>query len=278
MALTAAQFVTITDKYARIHQALRGSLGLNAGTGQGKVLAPNIADDWGASKAYRELETIILATADSDLILNLLPGISTATIGDVARMNDAIAYSFLWPRLRDLDARCAAAGLTGVTDIRSFATYYNTSVGGPYNALVCSQFSDLYFLCFSGALIGASNIYALAISDMGQKTVAGAFMAGTAVNSSNFAGAARSQITTTGITGTGVVTVTGSARTSAGVVTAGRTFDSANVTGNGTFLLTPTVAGDILVSVSDITIPGGISAGTVVVNGLLPAGRVNPPV
>jgi hypothetical protein len=104
--------------------------------------------------------------------------------------------------------------------------------------------------------------------------VGSAFVVGTAVNTALYGGVARCEVVTTSFAGSSVtVTVTGTND----LGNTGRTW-TATVAANGSVVLTPGVSTDLLVSVSGITIPGGMTAGTVTVQGLPPAGRTDPPV
>lgn len=268
--ITAAQFVSYTDKLARYYLAYKGTVGTGYGLGDSSQV---LGSDWGASLAARQLENLVIATGDGDQI-TALQGAFRLLEGGFARF----LPSLLSRPMIILGQDCRKAAVApGVGTIDKFAGYYNIGAGGPYTALLCPDFATTYSLATSGGALSASNVYSPNIASMYQQVIGGASTPGTAVTTASYAGAGLAQLQVSGFTGaSGLVTVTGSARLANGTIAAGHTF-TATVAANGNFTLAPTVAGDLLTSVSSVSAAVAILTGTLIVACLPPAGRSNPP-
>ena len=273
-ALTAPGFLALTDKLAAAYLALLGSMATGNGLGTGD---PNIANDWGYSSKIRSYQTLILAAQDPDQSTSLLPNVTRAVAQAPV---SALASALLYPLMSDLARFCAKAKLPAVLDMATFAQYYNTSVGGAYNALVAPEFAALYAILYPGVAFPASGVYSPAVANLAQRSVGGAFLAGSVIDPAKYAGAATLTATVSASTFTspGAITLTGTARASDGSIQTARTFTTGTVSGNGTVPLAASVAGDLLLSASSLTLPSGMTAGTIIVSGGVPAGRVSPPV
>ena len=282
MALTALQFVAFIDKMTAASLAAIGTSGSGYGDGD-RSLAQSA--DYGVSRKVRDALSIQLGWGDYD--------INNAMSRSVHDMQNSANYQTdlrtrFGPALSALSTACAAAGLAfpsaaKVSTIQDFATYFNTSTGGPFNALLPPDFGTLYAYGqglsntdppAAGNLPLPTNVYSPVIPTMFTYAVTGAGTgtptAGTAVDTTKYAGAAVSTATMTGFAGASdTVTVTGTALTAAGASTAGRTFTVA-IGANGKYDLVPTVTGDILQSVSAVAAGNNITGGTIVIAGDLP--------
>ena len=220
--------------------------------------------------------TQILDYEDADRSLNLLGG--AESLKDEASYL-AISESSFADLFVALKKDCVDADLDDVTDVDSFLEYYNIGDGGPWNALMAPAFRTLYN-AVTGKELSATNAYPAAIASMATRSitdsVAGTFTAGTVVDPLLYAGAARATATVSGAAGTGTITVTATVRTATGTTVTGRVFTCANT--NGAQTLVPAVTGDLILTVTGISFSAGITAAAVVVNGLIPSGRTNPPV
>lgn len=266
MALSSTAFVAFIDKLTAGYLAAVGTSGSGFGLGD-RTLSDGAA--FGADKKARDLVAAVIATGDADTIEALLkPSRATGKAASAQAWASNGANQFL----SALEALCGAAGLVGVTNINSFATYYNTGAGGPSAALLPPDFATIFPLVFPGGTLSPANLYSPPITNIAQKTVGGGVVAGTAINAA-YGGAGKPTLVVTGFTGAAdTVTVTGANQAGQ----AGRTW-TASVTGNGTVTLVPTVATDLLATVTGITIGALITAGTVVVGAAAPAGRAYPP-
>lgn len=273
MPMTPTLLTTLTDLLAGGFLALKGDS--TSGKGAGDSTLP-LTSDWGLSRASRDFQAAVLASGDLVLINSLLDPNS-----DFVKNTNAasLSSSYLYAEMLKLAARCNAAGLTGVVDIATFAAYYNSGAGGPANCLLAPEFDLLYQALYRGVSVGAGNLYAPTQANMGQRSVAGALAPGSAISPTSYAGAALSIVLVSSYAsgaGGNTLTVTGTARDASGTVQASRTF-TASVTGNGTQPLSPTTGGDLLLSVTGITLPASMTAGTAVVIGMVPSGRPSPP-
>ena len=224
------------------------------------------------SSKLDDLMALVLATADYGVESNLADAINA--MKNVASPTQ-IAGDKMRGILTAMDAKCKAVGLTGVSDLETYCDYYNKGTGGPYTCLLPPAFYDL-FMAVKKVAPSPWNLYAAAASAIGAKTVGSGFVDGSSVDNTKYAGFARVQAVGSGITGSGLVTLTGVARDASGAVQTNRTW-TVTVTGNATFDLVPTIAGDICLDATNLTIAADISAGTVTINGLIPVGRTNPP-
>lgn len=274
--ISAAAFVAHTDKLAAVYLAILGTAASGFGCGDGNA---TLAADWGYSKKSREYEQLVLTSGDRDLINALLSNASQAVDNAPAA---SLAYSLLYPRLYGIDRLCAASGLTGVTGIVSFASYYNTGAGGPWASLLSPEFAALYAICFPGNTVPAVSVYAPPDVNMGSRSVGGALVLDAPLDEIAYAGAARAQVTVAGSTwgapGFGTVEVVGRARTALGTVASGRSFTRTGVPFDGAYYLDPVVAGDLLIEVTDIILPPAMTAGSVTITTHAPLGRTSPPV
>ena len=263
---------------AAAYIATRGTVGSGYGVGDESLA---IGSDWGLSRKIRDLQALLFTAlpsglAASDLALTLLPNTNTA----VQKSGTALCKLLFRDLFNGLKQVCYQAGISGVTDVDSFSAYNNTGAGGPYAALMAPEFLTLYNIVY-GKNPSATNVYAPAVSSIGTVVVVASTPGSPGslnpIDTSTYAGAAVANVVVTGFAGTtAIITVTGQARTSSGTLVSSRTW-TVSVTGNGTFTLVPTIAGDLVTSVTSMAVAAGITAGTFAIGCAVPAGRTDPP-
>jgi hypothetical protein len=269
--MTATDFTDMTDLFAKAWLRIRGD-GTTYGGGAGPSVA--IGSDWGISKTLRDLESTINTIGEYEITSSMLGPLRAA---QVASSNDVFARSVLGPSLAAFSGMAYLQGLSSVYDLPSLTRFFNTGAGGPWSALHAPEFGTLYLACSGSNLPASYCLYAPAGVTLASRVVGSSMVAGTAVDDTLYAGAGKADAVVTGWGGTsGVLTVTGVARpsTSSESITpiSGRTF-SATVSGNGTIVLMPSVSGDLLLSVSAIAPPAGMSSGTITIQTAVPTGR-----
>jgi len=276
--LTAPLVVSLTDKFAAICLAANvppvgtttthTSLGIGGKSFLGLANRESAAD-YGAHYKAAQLTDLMVSSGDLQT--------ESALVAAAYALENALAWELilspsLQAFLNNLNAAAALSGITGVTSLDSFASYFNTGVGGIFVCQFAPDFQKIYNLIFPGAHLTPANVYSPPVANFGTLVIGTGFTAGAGVNTSLYGGVNNCQITATGVTGTGLVTVTGLNQSGA----AARNW-TATVTAAGVFALTPVVPTDLLQSVTGIAAAVGLTAGTLVVNGLTPAGRTSPP-
>ena len=162
-----------------------------------------------------------------------------------------------------LAAMCKASG-NSVSNIDTFCTYWNAVHSGAGNqAPLPPDFRTLHYDVF-GVYPSAGNVYSPAITTVATKIVGSTFTAGTAVDTTKYAGGVP-HLVVTNLTGSDVVTATG---TNQYAVT-GHTW-TVTPTMNGEYSLLPGTTGDLLVSVQSIGVGGSLTVGTLVVKIVVP--------
>jgi hypothetical protein len=285
MGLSSANFVSYTDKLAAAMLTCVPQLGVATGSttpgfGDSGIVKGN-ASDYGMLRKLRDLEDLLLtgSPADSNTVNAMLSSIRNAP--NVVPLQKQLPAT-LGGILSALSNACNAAGLTGVTNINTFASYYNTGAGAPWNALVCPDFNTLFYYCNNNTNLTNTNVYfevlqgATYTNGLAKLVVSGAvFTDGVAINNTKYAGGF-GQVTVSGFAGTSdTVTVTGSWRKTDGTTATGN--GTATVAGNGTVTLTPPFANALLLDVTAITAGANITAGTIYAEAKRPTGRTYPP-
>jgi hypothetical protein len=280
-ALSAANFVSLTDKLTAWWNT---GLGTDA-SGYGLRTAGATAGAYQKAADYRDL--LAATIHDPDYNAKLSAGaLKFVTDTDAVNVLGNIAGP---DALTPLEVFAGQAGLSAVTDIASFATYYNVGAGGAWNALLAPDFASLYYawkqayppntVCYFEVLQGSTYTNGLGkfvVSGAG----AGTFTDGVAIpyNSAgvaNFAGGF-GQVKWSGATGSGTITVAGVWMKTDGTVASGN--GTVSLSGaSGTGVLTPPFTNALLLDVTNITIAAGITAGTLYAEAKRPTGRTNPP-
>jgi hypothetical protein len=193
---------------------------------------------------------------------------------------DAAAYvaSVLQTEYSALAALCTASGITGVSSMDTFCTYYNVGAGGPWAALLSPDYRTLYGIFNNDTYPTAYNVYfevlqgATYANGLRSLAVGGAQTAGQDIDSAKYAGGF-GQIKWAGATGSGTVTVTGTWRKTDGTLRTAAAGTAALSGATGTAVLTPPAANELLVLVTGIAVDAGITAGTIYAEAARPAGR-----
>lgn len=273
-AITAANVVALTDKLTAHYLRALGTGANGLGTVGDTTRAYDAADD---------LVALVLALADADQVLSLL-----SDTKDLRTETDALVVIPKLDKrlLTAFDTECKRSGVvlaqTSILDLNSFASYYNLSA--PWSCLFAPDFLPIYAAA-KGANPTAYNTYlevlqgATYANGLRKWVVSGAGTgtptAGYEIVSTVYAGGF-GQVIASGITGSGVVTVTGTWRKTDGTVITGD--GTVTVTGNNTFVLVPPFTNALLLTVTSLTAANGITAGTLYAEAKRPAGRTNPPV
>lgn len=280
MALDDTYFFLVTDKMAAGFIAMRGTDASGYGIG--------VVDSTGrAAKKLSDLQALILESAD----IAIIEPVASAIRGAVAKCDVyQLAPSVFGSFLDRFNLECAQQGLDGVTDLDSFATYYNIGDGGPWNALMHMDFRELYYACkltyptetnvYFEVLQGGSYAGVTFTNALRKSVVTGAGTdnetAGVDIDDTAYAGGLP-QLKVSGLTGTGTVAMTGTWRKTDGSIDDGD--GTVAVSGNGSLTVTPPFTDALILTCTAVTVPAGISAGTLYVEALRPdaISRANPP-
>ena len=276
-AIPSAQIVAYSDKLVAF--CLTG-LGVSAGDyGMGIV-----GGSFGATKKAQDLEDLAMASADYDQVAYVgaaFRAMRNASDGRVAMAALAIES------LQALNAVCGAAGASlevgAMTDLDSFATYYNLTASPAWGCLLAPDFYDVYLNALSTGLT-AHNTYFEALqgatyaNGLSKFVVGTGLTAGMSIDSTKYAGG-YGQLKLSSITSTAaaVVTVSGTFRKPDGTTATGNATATISAASSSPAALTAPFTDALLVSVSNITVGAGVTGGTLYVEAAKPAGRTNPP-
>lgn len=274
--ITASILNSILDNACGYYLDILGTSGSGFGYGTGGA-------SWGASIKSGNISTAVTGSGD----LSLINTLATAVLQTVNNCTGAIAAGgALSPLLFAVQNNIIGNSPTQtVTNLNSYLTYLNTSNSGSYwAALQNPAWNVLGGAWFVGQTPSAWNVYAdspgggvdaIYSAGLGTLIVGTGFTAHDVIDSTKYAGGFPALVVT-GLTGTGTVTITGTARNPASYqsTVAGVTWTAA-VTTNGTVVLTPGTApaGSLILAVSAISAAVGVVAGTLQVVSQAPAGR-----
>jgi hypothetical protein len=238
---------------------------------------------YGAADAADQLNAAILTMTEVDAIKAVIGPISD--LASPSKGISAAVYSKqkLEPLLKALKGHVTAYAISGVASLDDYIVYLNTAGGTKWQALQHPDWRAIYLnstgsvpasaaACYFEVLQGATYANAL-----GKLIVGTGFTDGVAIDGTHFAGGF-GYLNVSGLTGTGVVTVTGTAFDPADkTLKTAKTF-TATVVANGLIALAPgggsaAPANSLLVDVTGIAAAGGISAGTIYAEAHRPAGR-----
>ncbi|GIV22144.1 MAG: hypothetical protein KatS3mg023_3895 [Armatimonadota bacterium] len=262
-AVSSATVVSLTDKMTAWYLQVKSALG--NGTS-------------GASAKAVDLQNIVLALGDYQQVVALLQPSETVRNASLA---DVYAPGTMAIFLSALNNLCAQSGLNGVSDLNTFASYYNIGAGGAWNCLFAPDFRELYGLWSNGTYPNAHNTYFEVLQggtypNALRKLVIGSGQtAGYDIDDAKYAGG-YAQLKWSGVSGSGNVNVSGLWRKTDGTTAVGNGTISVS-TASGTGSITPPYAGALILSCSNINVPAGITAGTFYVEAVRPTGRSNPP-
>lgn len=270
-AIAPADVVAITDKLTAWWLTILGTdaAGYGLGVAGGSTRGTRKAAD---------LEAMVLALADYQQVNALLqPAHDLVVLTDATEAARDKCKGFLGA----LDTLCGAAGIADVGTLDDYASYYNVGAGGPWNCLFAPDFLGLYASWSLGGAPSAENVYCEVLQGSGapnalrKHEVGVGNTAGTPISTTTYAGGV-GQVKATGVSGSGVVTVTGTWRKSDGTIVTAAS-GTCTVTGDGTVTLTPPYTNALLLTVSEITAAAGLTAGVFYAEAKRPSGRTNPP-
>lgn len=301
MALTAALLISLTDKLTAWYLAELGT----AATGYGMGATADLS-----TRAYGKATDYLALVRDSGNTAVVQNLISSAVLFQSLTDGNSLAQALAGPALSALHALCGNAGISGVTGIDSFATYYNTGAGGPWNALLAPDFRTLYSACTilpslnttapnCYAEIKQGATYANALGKfVASGAAAGSYTAPSAVDSllvahyDQLSGAPGMDSTLyaggypyvqwSGGTGSETLTITGIWRKTDGTLASGAatyTTAAASSATPGSLIASGNrpFANSLLITTTNITITGSQNGATFYLNAIKPAGRANPP-
>jgi len=230
---------------------------------------------WGAAGAAQDVQDAVLAMTDLEPV--------SAVAASVLQLIESasgikVAAGHLGPLLSALQVHGTRFGLPNVTSLEGLLTYYNTVHATKWGALQAPLWRDL-FQAWLGTSASPWNVYFEAVGGDGlRKLIVGTGeTAGDSIDGALYAGGFP-KLAVSGLSGSGTVTVTGSALDPATrQVSVGRTW-TASVTVDGTVALAPgggsaAAANSLILACTLIEAAGGISAGTIVVEAHRPTGR-----
>ncbi len=262
-AIPPSAVVNLTDKATAWYLAVKSGLGDGSG---------------GVSALANDLQLLTLMLDDYQQEIALLQPSESVRVASLA---STFAQSVMSPYLSALSNLCAQSGFSGVTDLNSYATYYNLSTDPKWQCLFAPDFRDLYGLWRNGNYPSAHNVY-FEVLQSGQyqnalrKLVIGSGQtAGYTIDDTKYAGG-YARLKWSGVSGSGTVQVTGLWRKTDGTTATGT--GTASVSGaSGTASVTPPYTGALILSCTNLAADAGITAGTFYAEAARPSGRSNPP-
>lgn len=270
-AITAANIGTVLDKLCRAYSSLVGTSASDMGIGEAGA-------SYGAYDALADVSALILGTADGEQILDtnatLINTLSKFTASKVAGV-------YLGDPIKKLSYHVKKrSAIAAIVSLDTFLTYWNCTHATKWQCLAPSQWYDLYYAVY-GARPSINNVYfevlqgATYANGLRKLVVATTTQTpGATIDSAKYCGGFP-QIVVSGISGSGVVTVTGTEYNPATkTATAGKTW-TVTASANTTYALEEgTAAADsLIVAVSNIAVAAGITAGTIYVEAARPSGR-----
>lgn len=237
-------------------------------------------DSYGAAGAIGTARSNVAAIADPDVSADILPGLNQAKTNLSAKKLFAASLRAIKARL-DLHAR--TWGGTTYSSLLGRLTYLNITHATKWQALQDGRWrsawveafgsnstpENWYFEVLQGSTY-ANGLRKSVVTGSGTDTET----AGQDIDGTLYAGGF-AYIVVSGLTGSGVVTVTGTAYDPAtNTYTTGKTW-TYTVSGNGTFALAvgTAPANSLILAVSSVAVAAGISAGTIYVEAHRPSGR-----
>lgn len=268
--LTATQLNSIIDTLCQGYVCALGDSTSNHGLG------PN-AGSYGMAAQVTSLQTKVAAMNDISIESALAPlAKSMGTVVDAATYAGGVYSSFL----AAVQNFVTSFSLSGVTSLDAYLTYLNVGGGGTWLALAPPSWQALASAWQRGNTPSIWNLYFEVLAGgvypngLGTISHGGSFTAGFAIDTTNYAGGFP-ELLIAGLTGTDLVTVTGTAFNPATKATATGVTWTVTASANGTVALNPGTApaNSLIAAVSGISLGSGITAGTFTVEAARPAGR-----
>jgi len=191
------------------------------------------------------------------------------------------------PTISAMDRHCSRFGGTDYSSLQTYLTYLNINAT-PWQCLMDAYFYDLY-LGITGRAPTANNVYfevlqgASSVADhlytnaLGKRIVGSSFVDGVAIDTTKYAGGLP-YLVWTGVTGSGIVTITGdSLNPTTGIIATGVTWLYTVSTASGSAALSTsggTAPNNALISnVTAMSMAAGLTVGTFYVEARRPSGR-----
>ncbi|MFZ4483744.1 MAG: hypothetical protein ACOYOL_07175 [Chthoniobacterales bacterium] len=272
MAILAAADLAIQLDHLNLGYAkLVGTSGSGYGLGEP-------GGSYGTADAALDAVTAIAALSDIDQQADLLAAFR-------AWKDGLGSLDFYGSKLKPIVNRLAYHALQrgAYASLDAWLTYLNVTHATKWQCLAPTQWRDLYYKA-TGSYPAVNNVYfevlqgSTYLNALRKSVVTGAGAdtetAGQTIDSTNFCGGF-AKIVVSGLTGSGVVTVTGTAYNPATQTTSAGVTWTYTVTTNGTFTLAvgTAPADSLIIACSSVTIPAGITAGTIYVEAHRPSGR-----
>lgn len=248
-----------------------------AGVGLGRS-----GSGWGAAGSAASLREAVRGIADAGIVADLIrPAVSLAQTTDGV----AMAVRRLEPMLNALERHVRLNREDpDLTTLDAYLDHLNTGGSTKWLGLQAPHWREVATSWRSGLAPLATNVYFEVLegsaypSGLGALTVGAGFTPGATIDASLYAGGFP-WIKWSGASGSGTITVTGTARNPATrEVATGRTWTASLSGATGQLALipggpSPAPTDALIVAVSGITADGGVTAGTILVEARRPAGR-----
>jgi hypothetical protein len=270
-AITAANVATCLDKLCRGYSSLVGTSASDMGIGESGAT-------YGAYDALDDIRDLVVAAADNDQIGDMLTNMNANLVKFTA---SKIAGTYIGSTVKTISSHVSRrSGIAAITGLEAFLTYYNCTDATKWQCLAPTQWYDLYYAIY-GVRPAINNVYFEVLqgstyaNGLRKLVVATTTQtAGATVDSAKYCGGFP-QIKVSGITGSGVVTVTGTEYNPATKTTTAGVTWTVTASADTTYALAVgTAAADsLIVAVSNIAVAAGITAGTIYVEAARPSGR-----
>ncbi len=270
--ITAAGINAILDHSVQLYARIIGT----QASGQGAGVA---GQAWGAAQSAGSISTALLALTDLDPVADLVK-----PVGELLKTVDGagIAANHLAPLLSSLQRHVIRFGIPDVNNLDLFLRYLNTGTVTKWTGLQHPLWRDLALRWNPNITPEPCNLYfevlqgATYANALARLTIGSAMVPGHSI-AAEYAGGF-GQLRVSGLSGSGVVTVTGTAFDPATRSTVAARTWTATVNANGVVALAPgggsaAPADSLIKSVSAISAAVGISAGVIYVEAARPAGR-----
>jgi hypothetical protein len=261
-AILPNEVTAYTDKLCAWYQQVQSGLG--DGTSGASAKAQDIMNLLLNCLNYDELDALLRPTKsllDASIYTNFVSGTVPVFLSALSNL-------------------CGRSGLSGVSDLNTYATYYNLQDTTKWQCLFNPVFRSVYSLWRGGTYPSAYNVYFEVLQGSQypnalRKLVVGTGQtAGYSIDDTMYAGGF-AYLTWSGVSGSGTVTVTGTWRKPDGTTASGN--GTVSVSGaSGSASITPPFTNALILSCSNIAV-SGITAGTLYVEARRPSGRTNPP-
>jgi hypothetical protein len=261
-SILPSEVVAYTDKLCAWY--LQVQSGLGDGTSGASAKVQDMMNVLLNCLSYDELDALLRPTKsllDASIFTNFVSGTVPVFLSALSNL-------------------CGRSGLSGVSDLNTYATYYNLQDATKWQCLFNPVFRSVYALWRGGAYPSAYNVYFEVLQGSQypnglRKLVVGTGQtAGYTIDDTMYAGG-YAYVTWSGVSGSGTATVTGTWRKTDGTTATGN--GTANISGaSGSATITPPFSNALILSCSNISV-GGITAGTLYVEARSPSGRTNPP-